>query len=226
MQDDPYFKAAAGCFGLARNYLRKPTLRDISLDVREYYQAVCEIVVFLLHLSDRLIFEAAPNSRNVRMDALVVAAIRVFAEEIRADPNIPNAVDLLDRLPTLPPELSLPPEYGANNTVVTRAQYDAARARLWEPLETEVQRRIEIEKSNDAAAVATQIFRDLYDDRTEEYAGVDTDWFRLILLKFGRHFSEAVNGGELSMEIFMDVQAEAVRMQVALLDCAPELFKP
>ena len=58
MQDDPYFKAAAGCFVLARNYLRKPTLGDISLDVREHYQAVCEIVVFLLHLSDRLIFEA------------------------------------------------------------------------------------------------------------------------------------------------------------------------
>lgn len=89
-----------------------------------------------------------------------------------------------------------------------------------------MQRRVEIEKSNDAAAVATQIFRDLYDDRTEEYAGVGTDWFRLILLKFGRHFFETVNGGELSMEIFMDVQAEAVHMQVALLDCAPELFKP
>lgn len=170
MQDDPYFKTAAGCFGLARNYLRKPILGDISLDVHEYYQAVCEIVVFLLHLSDRLIFEAAPSSRNVRMDALVAATIRLFTEEIRADPNIEN--------------------------------------------------------SNDAAVVATQIFRDLYDDRTEEYAGVGTDWFRLILLKFGRHFSEAVNRGELSMEIFMDVQAEAVRMQVALLDFGPELFKP
>lgn len=110
--------------------------------------------------------------------------------------------------------------------VVTHEQYVAARARLWVPPEAEVQRRVEIEKSNDAAAVATQIFRDLYDDRTEEYAGVGTDWFRLILLKFGRHFFETVNGGELSMEIFMDVQAEAVHMQVALLDCAPELFKP
>lgn len=115
MQDDPCFKAAAGCFGLARTYLRKPILQDVSLDVRNYYQAVCEIVVFLLHLSDRLIFEAAPTARNVRMDALVVATILVFAEEIRADPNISNVVHLLGRLPTLPPEPSLPREYGANN---------------------------------------------------------------------------------------------------------------
>lgn len=88
MEDDGYLKAATVCFGLARNYLRKPILGDASrLDLRQHYQATCEIICFLLHLSDRLIFEVAPNSRQIRMDRFVLASLNVFVKDIRD--NVP-----------------------------------------------------------------------------------------------------------------------------------------
>jgi hypothetical protein len=225
MQDDPYLNAAAGCFGLARNYMRKPTLGDtFRLDVCDYYQAVCEIVCFLLHMSDRMIFETAPKSRDVRMDALVLATVQVLAEEIRADPNVPYAARVIPCRPTPPTESPLSPEYGANNQVVTRAQYDAARASLNEWMNRDAQRWVE--NPNDAMAVATEIFRDLYDARMAEYAAVGDDWSRKVLFKFGRNFSEALNEGELSYQIYMDAQMEGVRMHSALVGFTPELFKP
>jgi hypothetical protein len=79
MEDDCYLKAASTCFGLAHNYLRKPISKSAVLSLREYYQGSCEIVCLLLHLSDRLIFEVAPNSRtstnNARMNMAVLVKI-------------------------------------------------------------------------------------------------------------------------------------------------------
>lgn len=60
----------------------------------------------------------------------------------------------------------------------------------------------------------------------DEYASVGADWFRVVLPKFGRHFCNAVNEGELSMEIWGDAQLEVVRMHVALVGLVPELFNP
>ena len=78
----------------------------------------------------------------------------------------------------------------------------------------------------EANELALQMFMPLYDKRMDEYASLGDDWFRLVLSKFGRHFSEAVNDGELSMEIYLDAQSEVVQMHRALLEFTPELFKP
>lgn len=118
-------------------------------------------------MSDRLIFETAPNLHQSRMDSLVLATVDVFAQEIRQD--------------------------------------------LRDPAE--------------ATAVASEMFFSTYNQRMDEYAAVGEDWFRIILSKFGRHFSKAVNRGELSMEIYLDSQGEAVRMHAAFVAFVPELFK-
>ena len=58
-----------------------------------------------------------------------------------------------------------------------------------------------------------------------EYSEVGNDWFRIVLSKFGRHFCEAVGRGEPSLEVYLDAQAEVVRMHASLVQLAPELFK-
>jgi len=77
-----------------------------------------------------------------------------------------------------------------------------------------------------ASTEATELFAAAYDERMEEYSSVGSDWLRLILSKFGRHFSEAVTGGEISPQIYTDAQMEVVRMHAALVGVVPELFKP
>lgn len=64
---------------------------DLSrLKPEAYYGAVLEIICFLLHLCDRRIFEVAPHLRQARMDALVIATLSVFANEISQDLEDPT----------------------------------------------------------------------------------------------------------------------------------------
>lgn len=136
----------------------------------------------------------------------MLANLNVFVKEIQ------------DRVPlrsvTQPND---PVDYGANNRIVTREQADAARARIIEALNREA-----IES---AKAEASELFRNLYIERMGEYSEVGNDWFRIVLSKFGRHFCEAVGRGEPSLEVYLDAQAEVVRMHASLVQLAPELFK-
>lgn len=141
------------------------------------------------------------------MDQLVLASLQVFVKEVRDNVRVKWTTNSEDS-----------PEYGAHNRIVTREQANVARKRINEALNQEV--------LESATFEATEIFKNLYEQRADEYGSVGQDWFRIILSKFGWHFCEAVNGGELSPDIYLHVQAEVVRMHATLANSAPWLFRP
>src|SRR5688500_6936740 len=116
MQNQAYQRTALACFRLAHEYVNKTDPRTQLTD-DERSVATCEIVCMLLHFLSRLFYQANPRTLEVRMSALATAALQIHTQEAR------NCVSLRD-----PSDPSLPPGYGADNRVVSRDQYEAARS--------------------------------------------------------------------------------------------------
>jgi hypothetical protein len=204
--NDIYDTTASACFYLASDYIRRVN-HEVPLRPRDHDVALCEVLCFLLHFLSRLLFDADPQSIDVRMSALSTAALQQFTRCARA--NVKQK--------TFDPSL-WPPEYGANNRIVTRQQADAARIRVIQALNEDA--------LNQATAQATEMFMNLYVDRMDEYGMISGDWFRSLLPRFSKRFCEAITLGDFSVELFLKASGETVPMLEALGEFLPELLSP
>jgi hypothetical protein len=205
MEEDPYVKTATACFQMGRYLVHR--VAPTSLDLQRRKVAECEVVCVLIHFLSRILFQLDRASIDARMSALSTAALRLYAQAARD--SVPP--------PSNEPPVYDPPDYGANNTVVTREMYEQACRNLGEAFYHD--------RLDSVSAEATETFMNLYCDRMFEYSELQgNDWLRRLLARFGKNLSSAVNAGDESLEVFLTAEAEAVRMFDALGDFVPQML--
>jgi hypothetical protein len=213
MIDDAYVQTASACFELARNAVpridptagRSNALRDA---------AEREIVYLLVHFLSRLLFDVDRSTINERMSALATATLQHYAQAARDDFLWAKVEDYIAHAP---------PDFRANNAGITLEQYKHFVFGVLRAGGDIPERPLPPDALNSVSADATNRFMISYCDRQFEYGSLDNDWFRLLLVKFGKHFCEAV-GGDDDLRVFFRAESEAVQMFDALGDYVPQLL--
>jgi hypothetical protein len=202
---DAYAKTAAACFDMAQNCVRS-IVPNAALTYRQRKLAEYEVVCVLIHFLSRVLFDNDPAFINERMSAISTAALRVCTQAAR------DAIPL----PPSGPVTYDPPDYGANNKIFTRELYEQSARRLGE--------QIYRDRLDTVTADTTETFMNLYCDRMWEYTELGDDWFRLLLVRFGKHLVEVVDPDDDHPKIFFNCELEAVKMFDALGDYSGDIL--
>ena len=204
MTVDAYEKTASFCFDMARNCVRSVAPGAVlSYEQRQFaeYEAVCVLV----HFIGRVIWTNDPVSFNERMSALVTAALRICTQAARD--AVPE--------PSLEPGNYQPPGPDEPPRIVTRKMYEEGLYQVREAFYRD--------KLDQVSADATDAFMNLYCDRVDEYSELGDDWFRLLLVRFGKHLCEAMNP-DYDLKAFFNAELEVVKMFDALRDYVGDIL--
>ena len=74
-------------------------------------------------------------------------------------------------------------------------------------------------------AEAQELLLSLYNERMEEYANIGDDWFRKVLVRYGRHVMERLQEIDPSLGTVMKAEMEMTALCSGLLQFVPEFFK-